>query len=133
MSFVILCRSRFVYKNIQVISCCNSDKYRGKGYILVPDNKIKVHKIYLYELSINWSVDEPVEYLDLELLRSIPFSLVKDSIYDLMKEFIEHSQNLYDPMVYICETELDFPFNETLLPIIKSKLLDSVNGLTPYI
>jgi hypothetical protein len=78
-------------------------------------------------------VDEPVEYLDLELLRSIPFSLVKDSPYDLMKEFIEHSQNLYDPMVYICETELDFPFNETLLPIIKSKLLDSVNGLTPYI
>ena len=78
-------------------------------------------------------MDEPVEYLDLELLRSIPFSLVKDSPYDLMKEFIGHSQNLYDPMVYICETELDFPFNETLLPIVKSKLLDSVNGLTPYI
>jgi len=122
----------FVYENIQVIPCCNSDKYRGKGYILVPDNKIKAYKIYLYELSINWSVDEPVEYLDLDLLRSIPFSIVKESQYDLMKEFIEHSQNLYDPMVYICETELDFPFNETLLPIVKSKLLDSVNGLTPY-
>lgn len=124
---------QFVYENIQVNPCCNTDKYRGKGYILIPDNKISVYKIYLYELSINWSVDEPVEYLDLDLLRSIPFSLVKDSAYDLMKEFIEHSQNLYDPMVYVCETELDFPFNETILPVVKTKLLDSVNGLTPHI
>lgn len=124
---------QFVYENVQVNPYCNTDKYRGKGYILIPDNKISVYKIYLYELSINWSVDEPVEYLDLDLLRSIPFSLVKDSAYDLMKEFIEHSQNLYDPMVYVCETELDFPFNETILPVVKTKLLDSVNGLTPHI
>ena len=124
---------QFVYENIQIVPCCNTDKYRGKGYILVPDNKISVYKIYLYELSINWSVDEPVEYLDLELLRSIPFSMVKNSANSLMREFIKHAQNLYDPMVYICETELDFPFNQTLLPIIKAKLLDSVNGITPYI
>ena len=124
---------QFVYENIQVLPFCNAEKYRGKGYILIPDNKIKVYKIYLYELSINWSVDEPVEYLDLELLRSIPFSMVNGSTFNLMRDFINHSQNLYDPMVYICETELDFPFNETLLPIVKAKLLDSVNGLTPYI
>jgi hypothetical protein len=99
----------------------------------VPENKIKAYNIYLYELSINWSIDEPVEYLDLELLRSIPFSFINNSVYNLMEDFVKHSQNLYDPMVYICETELDFPFNETLLPIIKSKLLDSVNGLTPFI
>ena len=46
-----------------------------------------------------------------------------------MNDFIKHSQTLFDPMVYICETELDFPFNETILPIVKSKLLDSVNGV----
>ncbi len=109
------------------------DKYRGKGYILIPDNKILVHKIYLYELSINWSVDEPIEYLDLELLRSIPFELVSQSPYKLMDDFINHSQSLYDPMVYICETEFDFPFNETILPVIKIKLLESVNGLSPFI
>lgn len=124
---------QFVYENIKVTACCNTDKYRGKGYVLVPDNKINVYKIYLYELSINWSVDEPIEYLDLELLRSIPFKIVNGTSNNLMKEFIKHSQGLYDPMVYICETALDFPFNETILPIVKAKLLDSVNGLTPYI
>jgi hypothetical protein len=59
--------------------------------------------------------------------------MVNHSAISLMREFIKHAQNLYDPMIYICETELDFPFNETLLPIIKTKLLDSVNGITPYI
>jgi len=124
---------QFVYDNIKVIPWCNMDKYRGKGYILIPDNKINVYKIYLYELSINWSVDEPIEYLELELLRSIPSELVSQSPYKLMDDFINHSQSLYDPMVYICETEFDFPFNETILPIIKSKLLESVNGLSPLI
>ncbi len=124
---------QFVYENITVTSCCNSDKYRGKGYILIPDNKIKVYKIYIYELSINWLVNEPVEYLDLELLRSIPFEFVQGSTSQLMSEFIEHSQKLYDPMVYICESDLDFPFNETILPITKAKLLDLVNGIQPYI
>ena len=124
---------QFVYENITVTSCCNSDKYRGKGYILIPDNKIKVYKIYIYELSINWLVNEPVEYLDLELLRSVPFEFVQGSTSQLMSEFIEHSQKLYDPMVYICESDLDFPFNETILPITKAKLLDLVNGIQPYI
>lgn len=123
----------FVYDNLRIIPCCNTDKYRGKGYILIPDNKINVYKIYLYELSINWSVDEPVEFLELDLLRSIPFDFIKGSASDLMKKFIKHSQNLYDPMVYVCENELDFPFNETILPIVRAKLLDAVNGLTPFI
>lgn len=123
----------FVYDNIEVIPLCDIEKYRGKGYILIPDNKKQVYKIFLYELSINWNVDEPVEYLDLELLRSIPFNLVDKPKQELMRDFIEHSQQMYDPMVYICETDLDFPFTETILPIVQIKLLESVNGLTPYL
>ena len=124
---------QFVNDNVNIIPYSSADKYRGKGYILVPDNKIKVYKIYLYELSINWSINEPIEFLDLDLLRSIPFELVKGSPSFLMKEFILHSQTLYDPMTYICQTELDFPFNETILPIVKTKLLDAVNGIEPFI
>ena len=123
---------QFVYENIQIIPGCSTDKYRGKGYFLIPDNRLKIYKLYLYELTINWSVDEPVECLELELLRSIPFSFVNGSPNSMMNDFIKHSQSIYNPMVYICETELDFPFNETILPIVKAKLLDSVNGLHPY-
>ena len=122
----------FVRENIRIYPFCNCDKYRGKGYILIPDNNINVYKIYLYELSINWQIDEPVEFLELELLRSIPFEFT-DSPRTLISDFIENSQSLYDPMIYICEMDMDFPFNETILPIVKTKLLESVNSLYPNI
>jgi hypothetical protein len=124
---------QFVYDNIDIIPLSEIDKYRGKGYILVPDNKKRVYKIYLYELSISWTVDEPVEYLDLDLLRSIPFDFVETGAEELMINFIKHNQLLYDPMIYICKTDIDFPFNETILPLVEDKLLEAINGLTPYI
>lgn len=120
----------FVSQNIKIQPYCNPDKYRGKGYILVPDNKINVYKIYLYELSINWQIDEPVEFLEVDLLRSIPSELVT-SPGELLNDFVQNSQSLYDPMIYICKCDMDFPFNETVLPILKSRLLESVNGLYP--
>jgi len=124
---------QFVYDGIDVLPISETDKYRGKGYLIVPDNKKRVYKIYLYELSITWTVDEPVEYLDLDMLRSIPFDLVEESPEKLMNQFIKSNQLIYDPMIYICKTDLDFPFNETILPIVETKLLEAINGLTPYI
>lgn len=121
----------FVAENISIKPLCNVDKYRGKGFILIPDNAIKVYKIYLYELSINWQIDEPVEFLELEMLRSIPQEIFSESPEILLDNFVDFTQNLYDPMVYICECEIDFPFNETILPVVKSKLLESINSLYP--
>ena len=123
----------FVNENTEVVASCSKEKYRGKGYILIPDNKLKLYKIYLYELSINWSISDPVEYLDMVLLRSIPMDLTYTNPEKLMDDFVNNSQSLFDPMIYICKTDLDFPFKETMLPIIKDKLLDSVNGIDPYL
>lgn len=124
---------QFVYDGIDILPLSDTDKYRGKGYIVIPDNKKRVYKIYLYELSISWTVDEPVEYLDMDLLRSIPFDFVENTVEELINQFIKNNQLLYDPMVYICKTELYFPFNETVLPVVEEKLLEAINGLTPYI
>lgn len=123
----------FVNENTEVIACCSKEKYRGKGYILIPDNKLKLYKIYLYELSINWSISDPVEYLDMSLLRSIPMDLTYANPEKLMDEFVNNAQSLFDPMIYICKTDLDFPFKETMFPVIKDKLLDSVNEVDPYL
>lgn len=124
---------QFVYDAIDILPLSDTDKYRGKGYIVIPDNKKRVYKIYLYELSISWTVDEPVEYLDMDLLRSIPFDFVENTVEELINQFIKNNQLLYDPMVYICKTELDFPFNETVLPVVEEKLLEAINGLSPFI
>jgi hypothetical protein len=124
---------QFIYDGLDIVPITDTNKYRGKGYILVPDNKKRVYKIYLYELSISWKVDEPIEYLDFSLLRSIPFDLVEGKVEELMEKFIKSNQLLYDPMIYICKTDLDFPFNESIMPVVEDKLLEAINGLYPYI
>ena len=123
----------FIYDGLDINPITDTDKYRGKGYILIPDNKKRVYNIFLYELSISWTVDEPIEYLDFDLLRSIPFEFVDIPPEELMKKFIKSNQIIYDPMVYVCNSDMDFPFNESIMPVVEDKLLEAINGLYPYI
>ncbi len=124
---------QFIYDNMEIIPITDTAKYRGKGYILIPNNKLRIYKIYLYELSISWNVDDPIEYLEMELLRSIPFDIVEQSPAKLMNEFVKNNPLIYDPMIYFCKSDLDFPFTESILPVVEEKLLESINGLTPFI
>ncbi len=124
---------QFVYDSVDIITVSEADKYKGKGFIFIPDNSKRLLKIFLYELSITWIVDEPEEFLEMTLLRSIPFEVIDVSYEEVIHKFIKYNNKLYDPMVYLGKTELDLPFNETVLPVIKDKLLESVNGITPYI
>ncbi len=124
---------QFVYDSVDIITVSEADKYKGKGFIFIPDNSKRLLKIFLYELSISWIVDEPEEFLEMTLLRSIPFEVIDVSYEEVIYKFIKYNNKLYDPIVYLSKTELDLPFNETVLPVIKDKLLESVNGITPYI
>ncbi|MGQ9798629.1 MAG: hypothetical protein ACUVRG_04955, partial [Ignavibacterium sp.] len=113
----------FVYENIQINCLGEFDKFKDKGYLIAPDNEKKLFKIYLYELTINWESEELKETLELNLLRSIPMKLLREGAEELIAKFVKYSQSIYDPMLFKVETDLDFAFNETLLPVIKEKLL----------
>jgi hypothetical protein len=77
---------------------------------------------------IKWSDDNPTENVEFTLLRSIPNLLLDCSLEELMEQFVQHSQKMYKPMVYVCRTDLDFPFNETMLPALKEKLIREISG-----
>ncbi len=117
----------FVYENIQINCLSEFDKFKGKGYLIAPDNEKKLFKIFLYELTINWESEEPKETLELNLLRSIPMELLQESAEELIAKFVKYSQSIYDPMIFKVDTDLDFAFNETLLPVIKEKLMEKIN------
>lgn len=118
----------FIKNDIKIYKLTNEDKYRGKGYFVIKDNKKEVVKIFLYEMLIYWSGDHPTESIEFTLLRSIPNLLLDCTMDELMENFIQHSQKMYKPMVYVCETDLDFPFNDTMLPAVKEKLLKEISG-----
>lgn len=113
----------FVEKDLKIFPFDSEERFKGKGYFVIPNNKRSLINIYLYDLTINWTVDEPVRSLELELIRSVPKSFVEFEMKKFIKDFISYSQTLYEPMVYICSTDLDFPFRETIFPVAKTKLL----------
>lgn len=118
----------FIKENISIKRLNSDDKYKGKGYFIVQDNKKEVVKIYLYEMIINWMEEHPTENIEFTLLRSIPNLLLDCSLEELMEKFVVHSQKMYRPIVYICKTDLDFPFSDSMLPAIQQKLLKEITG-----
>lgn len=118
----------FIKENISIKRLNSDDKYKGKGYFIVQDNKKEVVKIYLYEMIINWMGEHPTENIEFTLLRSIPNLLLDCSLEELMEKFVVHSQKIYRPIVYICKTDLDFPFSDSMLPAIQQKLLKEITG-----
>jgi len=118
----------FVKDSVTIKRLNLDDKYKGKGYFVVKDNKKDVVKIYLYEMIINWTDDHPTENVEFTLVRSIPNILLDCSLEELMEKFVAHSQKMYKPMVFVCETDLDFPFNEAVLPAVQNKILREISG-----
>lgn len=98
-----------------------------EGYFFLSAGNSKATRVYHYRLSIFEKHDEKYRsikttYLDL-MHRSI-VNTYENIKYDLIKQRI----SLPNPAVYSIETELSFPFEETLLPIAKRSL---VKYLTP--
>jgi len=116
----------FVGENIEIASLNADRNYRGKGYFTLPDNTKSLLNIYLFDIKWEWSDSEPEENITTKLVRAIPEHLIDTDIKTLMNEFIKYSQPLYRPVVYIMETDLDFPYKETIFPVTVDKLLKTI-------
>jgi len=114
----------FVDENVFVKRISTVERnYNGKGYFTLPNNKNQFLNIYLYEIILDWTEDNLYQRMCSNLVRSIPYYLIEKSIEEIVIDFINSSQTLFEPVVYIFETDLDFPFKETMFPIAEEKLL----------
>jgi len=117
----------FVEDNLFLTKVTNYEKnYHGKGYFCLPDNKNDLLNIYLYEVIWDWSEDELYQQINSHLVRSIPQNTIECPIEELVNEFIQTSQDLHEPVAYVFETDLDFPYDETMFPIAEEALLKNL-------
>jgi hypothetical protein len=114
----------FVEDNLLINRISTVEKnYHGKGYFTLPDNKNELLNIYLYEIIWDWSQENLYQRIVSAKVRSIHQKMIKSSVEDLMRDFIAHSQVLHEPVIFVFETDLDFPYKETIFPIAEEKLL----------
>jgi hypothetical protein len=97
--------------------------YREEGYWFVPESRASQLHLLRYEVSLFTSAKERFRTLKTTLLESIEQAAIAPSPESIKLELIKKYNDLPNPATYTCETDLDFPYSETILPVAKRKLM----------
>lgn len=116
----------FVDENLAVQHVGILPMYKDEGYYFVPENKASLLHLLRYEASLYTSGSEHYRALKTSALKSIQQSPVRSTPESIKRELIEEHRDLPNPATFLCETDLEFPFAETILPVAKRKLMASV-------
>jgi hypothetical protein len=100
--------------------------YREEGYWFVPDNRASLLHLLRYEASLFTSATGRFRALKTQLLDSVKQACIRHSPESIKLGLIEKYRDLPNPATYVCETDLEFPYNETILPVAKRKLMSAV-------
>ncbi len=116
----------FVHSNIRIESIKPEPSYKDEGYLIMPDYKNLQLLLIEYKSSFFDSNNKPVRSLKSKLLNQISIGHNETSITELGLNLIDKYGSLVNPDIFICKTDLDLPFRETLFPVIKSKLISVI-------
>ena len=97
--------------------------YKQEGYWAVPDTKARRLYLLRYEVSLFTSSSERYRQLKTKVLETIELPHVGKAPETLKLEVMQKYHDLPNPAMYMCETDLDFPYESTILPIAKRKLM----------
>jgi hypothetical protein len=116
----------FVEEHISIEAVGIVPMYREEGYWFVPDNQSASLYLLRYEFSLFTSAHERFRTLKTRVLESIGQAYIRSDPESIKLGLIEKYQDLPNPATYACETDLEFPYAQTILPIAKRKLMSHV-------
>jgi len=89
----------------------------------VPDHKQKEIHVIRFQLSNIINSDIPFKTLKTSLVESHEEKKITSAPESIKLELIKKYPDLPNPATYKVSTELDMPFNETILPVAKRKMM----------
>ncbi len=113
----------FVENNLEVKQVGVIPIYKNEGYFIIPDNIESILQIHQFECSLFSSDNENYRALKTKFIKALENALIEDSPESIKIELIKEFEILPNPATFICKTDLDFPFSETIFPIAKRKLM----------
>lgn len=113
----------FVDENVTLEGVGIMPVYTNEGYFFVPEHRANILHILRYEMSL--FTDEGHNYRamrtnEIEQVKKMSITAVPE---DVKLRLIKQHRELPNPATFVCETDLDFPYSETMLPVIKRKLM----------
>jgi len=116
----------FVEEKINIVPVGLIPLDTQEGYFFLSSGNVKSTRVYHYRLSIFEKHDEKYRSIKTAFIDNKLRSI--SSTYEHMKsELIRQRKELPNPAVYLIETELTFPIDETLLPIAKRSLVKFIS------
>ena len=116
----------FVDENMTIEEVGIKPIFKNEGYILVPDVSHSVLQIHRFECSTYSSGETPFHSLKTRFVQNAPPLNFSSESEFVKLELVKKYRNKPNIAAYLCDTDLDFPFNETIFPVAKRKLLDYI-------
>lgn len=102
--------------------------YIDEGYMIVPDNNASHLVLFQYEVSIFESAKDRYRALKTQFLHTVGQGRALLSPNSIKLDLIRERSELPNPATYTFQTDLQFPFNETIFPVVKRKLLRQLSA-----
>ena len=97
-----------------------------EGYMFIREKEKRETRVYEYGITLFESAQEKYRGLKTEYLKSYTASIT--NTYEQIKiDMIKTVKKLPNPATYVIESELDFPFQESLFPVAKRKIVRILN------
>jgi len=113
----------FVEDHIRIEEVGIIPMYREEGYWFVPNLEHSQLDLFHYEVSLFTSANERFRTLKTRLLGSVAHARIMRPLESIKLDLVRKYPELPHPATYNCETDLDFPYDQTMLPIAKRKLM----------
>ena len=121
---LVICE--YVENNLKIEQVGILPVYKSEGYFIIPNNEVASVQVHRFECSLFSSDDEKYRALRTKLLKTYDNEIIRLSLDNIKLELIREYQDLPNPATFRCETDLDFPFAETVFPIAKRKLMSAI-------
>lgn len=116
----------FVERELSVEHVGVVPNYRDEGYFFVPDNRQNKLNLFRFEISIFQSSDDQYRSLKTTFLKGLWQGSVSLSPNSIKLDLIREEKELPNPATFTCDTQLDFSFNQTIFPVAKRKLMQTI-------
>ena len=100
--------------------------YKEEGYFMITDNIALELQVHRYECSIFSSGNEKYRALKTEIVKTEKQGMIRRLPEKIKEELIKERTDLPNPATFLLDTELDFPFTETIMPVAKRKMISHI-------
>ena len=116
----------FVDDNITLEQIGILPMYKDEGYFMVTDNAAFELQVHRYESTLFSADNENYRSLKTEFVKSERQVIIKRSPESIKHELIKERKDLPNPATFLFDSDLDFPFAETIFPVVKRKLMSHI-------